>query len=509
LNGGGCEASTLGLTRADSLYDTQRKLTTGEGKKVLTRLEVDGFKNLIDFSVDLGPFNCIAGPNGVGKSNILDAIRFVSLLAEHTLMEAALLVRGSDPDTSDLRDLFWTDGKSRCESFRIAVEMIVDPYVSDDFGRPAIASSTYLRYEVEVGYEPPTYKGTLGRLVLQAERLDYITEGEAARRLRFRHNARLFRRAVVTNSRRSKAGYISVNKAADGQIEILVHQDGGSSGQPQKAPASTAPRTIVATSNTSATPTILAARREMQSWRFLALEPSAMRGVDRFHSSPYITANGGNLPATLYRLSAGTNGDGPHPEQVYARISSRLAKLAPVVDLKIAVDEVRQLLTLEVKEASGITLPAGSLSDGTLRFLTLCILAEDASATGLVCMEEPENGIHPAKMNAMVELLRELAVDPMQPPGSENPFRQVVVATHSPAFVQLQKRDDLLFAVETKVKGPLGRPTRTIRCRPLMDTWRTDAHDVGIGMATILSYLTTPPGAQLELPVGEAFFQNA
>jgi hypothetical protein len=28
---------------------------------MLTRLEVDGFKNLLDLRVDLGPFTCIAG----------------------------------------------------------------------------------------------------------------------------------------------------------------------------------------------------------------------------------------------------------------------------------------------------------------------------------------------------------------------------------------------------------------------------------------------------------------
>ena len=48
---------------------------------MLTRLEADGFKNLIDFAVDFGPYTCIAGPNGVGKSNVFDAIHFLSLLA--------------------------------------------------------------------------------------------------------------------------------------------------------------------------------------------------------------------------------------------------------------------------------------------------------------------------------------------------------------------------------------------------------------------------------------------
>ena len=147
---------------------------------MLTRLEVDGFKNLLNFEIDLGPFNCIAGTNGVGKSNIFDVIQFLSLLADNTLMEAALYIRGTDPETADLRELFWTNGESRANSFRIAAEMIVEPEVYDDFGRPSESSSTYLRYEIHIGYEAPTYKGTLGRLVLLSEKLNYIAEGKRA-----------------------------------------------------------------------------------------------------------------------------------------------------------------------------------------------------------------------------------------------------------------------------------------------------------------------------------------
>jgi AAA15 family ATPase/GTPase len=41
---------------------------------MLTRLRVNGFKNLVDVDVRFGTFTCIAGPNGVGKSNLLNAI---------------------------------------------------------------------------------------------------------------------------------------------------------------------------------------------------------------------------------------------------------------------------------------------------------------------------------------------------------------------------------------------------------------------------------------------------
>jgi AAA15 family ATPase/GTPase len=60
---------------------------------MLTRLEVDGFKNLLGLRVDFGPFTCVAGENGTGKSNVFDAIHFLSLLSDQPMMDAAQQVR--------------------------------------------------------------------------------------------------------------------------------------------------------------------------------------------------------------------------------------------------------------------------------------------------------------------------------------------------------------------------------------------------------------------------------
>lgn len=465
---------------------------------VLTRLEVDGFKNLQGFSVDFGPLTCIAGPNGVGKSNIFDAIRFVSLLCDHTIIEAALLVRGSQKETSGIRDLFWSDGARRADRFKIAVEMLVPKFVADDFGRDAEATSTFLRYEVEIALEDPgARRSLLGGLVLVSEDLSYITQGHASDRLRFPHSAKKFRSSAVINNRKAPSGFISSQSLDSGHTEIKIHQDGGSRGPAQTASAASAPRTVVGTSNTAFTPTILAARREMQSWRVLALEPSAMRSPDRFDAKPHLTDSGGHLPATLFRLA--NDGD-KGPAVVYAELASKLARLVSVRGLRVNVDEVRQLLSIEVTERSGVSVPATSLSDGTLRFLVLVLMSIDAQATGVVCMEEPENGIHPAKIPDMVSLLRELAVDAHEEPSGENPFRQLIVATHSPQFVQLQERDDLIFASEVRVKGGDGACS-TMRCKPLVGSWRADQAGVGaIGLSSILAYLSAPKDAQLRLP---------
>ncbi|WP_296898155.1 AAA family ATPase [Thiohalocapsa sp.] len=60
---------------------------------MLTRLRVDGFKNLIGVDLPLEPFICIAGANAIGKSNLFDAILFLRGLMDKPIMDAAMAVR--------------------------------------------------------------------------------------------------------------------------------------------------------------------------------------------------------------------------------------------------------------------------------------------------------------------------------------------------------------------------------------------------------------------------------
>jgi predicted ATPase len=468
---------------------------------MLTRLEVDGFKNLLNLQVDLGPFTCIAGVNGAGKSNVFDAIQFLSLLSGRSLLDAAQEVRGvvRGDRVGDPRDLFWNGYATGEHRMKFAAEMIVPQDVEDDFGRQAQPSITYLRYELELGYIPPSGAEKVGRIGLLAENLRHIRLGDAASRLRFPHSAQRFRKAVLAGHR-SGTAFISTSMV-EGQPIVSIHQDGGSRGQPKPAAAARAPATVVSTVTSSDDPTILAARREMQSWRRLALEPSALRTSDRYVDPRIMDATGLHLPASLLRIGY----DDGDPERVYARVAARLADLSglSVRELKVEEDDVRELLTVQLTETTGMTLPARSLSEGTLRFLALCVLLEDASVTGLLCMEEPENGIHPANIDAMVELVRDLAVDTQDAPGTDNPFRQLIINTHSPYVVQLVDPQDLLFADTALVPAPDGTLTTGLLLRPLADTWRAASRSGSLPVTKpdILPYLTTPPGAQLTLGV--------
>ena len=470
---------------------------------MLTRLEVNGFKNLVDFALDFGPYTCIAGPNGVGKSNIFDAIRFLSLLTECTINQAALQIRNAGEDTGDIADLFFSGSGERHERIEFAAEMIVGRRVSDDFGRKVEPSSSFLRYEVAFRYEAPSAAtGPLGGLVLEREELGPITTGRAARHLRFPHSKAKFRDSVVYNNRHSRSPYISTYVDQDSeQSTIVVHQDGGSHGRGRPAPAEGATRTIIGTENTAATPTILAARREMQSWRIMALEPSAMRRPDRYTQAPGIAANGAHIPATLQHLSNIAPEQGESPHTVFQMVSIFLSELVPVKMVSVVTDDVRQLLSLEVEEQSGLKLRASSISDGTLRFLALASLAEVVDENAVICMEEPENGIHPAKLGAMNRLLHDIAVDAEEPVEYDNPLRQVIVATHSPYFVQLQDKNDLVLAKDRMFRADSGQIVEhVLKCHPYRGTWRCSTDRDGIDLISLQSYLMPPEEAQIAFP---------
>ena len=63
------------------------------------------------------------------------------------------------------------------------------------------------------------------------------------------------------------------------------------------------PRTVLSIANAAESPTVLVARREMESWQMLQLEPSALRRPDEFGAPTHLGADGRYLAATLYRLA--------------------------------------------------------------------------------------------------------------------------------------------------------------------------------------------------------------
>ncbi|MEH2280838.1 MAG: AAA family ATPase [Nostoc sp.] len=441
---------------------------------MLTRLKVSGFKNLVDVDVQFGPFTCVAGANGVGKSNLFDAIKFLSAIADIQLIEAALSVRDEGGRTADVRSLFHRVGDEYAEKMSFDAEMIVPEEGVDDLGQKAEASITFLRYSIILAYRPDDGLRSLGSLEIIKEELVHINLGDAKKNLLFPHSVE-WRKSAVKGRRTSP--FISTGDDK-GKTVIKLHQD-GRNGKPLSRLAMNLPRTVLSVANAAESPTVLLARREMQSWRLLQLEPSALRQPDEFTSPTKLDMDGSHLAATLYHLARinknhPINGlsDDEAEAQVYSQVANRLAELIDDVDeVGIDRDERREILTVIVTGKDSTSHPARALSGGTLRFLALAVLELDPQAQGLLCIEEPENGLHPERIPKILKLLQDIATDVDEPIGIDNPLRQVIINTHSPSVV-MQVPDDSLLVAELKETVDSGKRFKRVSFACLPDTWR-------------------------------------
>jgi predicted ATPase len=480
---------------------------------MLTRLHVSGFKNLVEVDVHFGPFTCIAGPNGVGKSNLFDAILFISALTDRTLAEAALSVRSESERTGDLQGIFHRVGGSCDESIRFEADMILPATGLDELGQPVEGSITLVRYSLVLGLRSESAPNReAGPLELIEETLVPLRLGEAPQHLLFPHSKE-WRQSVLKG--RHTAKFISTEGEGLHRM-VRLHQD-GRSGRLFTRPAATLPRTLLSTVQAGEYPTAMLVRREMQSWRLLHLESSALRRPDPFTAPTKMTPEGAHLPATLSQLSrlAGNATNGRPNEvresAVLASVANRLAELIEDVrEVRVDRDETRQLFTVQVKTRDGTVHPASALSDGTLRFLALAVTEFDRQSGGVLCFEEPENGIHPRRIHSMLCLLQDIATDSDSPLDEDNPLRQVIINTHSPSVVSQTPEDSLLVAelVEgvRQTDGSSGKTSvrfQQLQFSCLEGTWRQKVKDHRItGKGNLLAYLN-PSAAERDSDVAK------
>lgn len=428
---------------------------------MLTRLKVTGFKNLRDIDIQFGLFTCIAGANGVGKSNLFDAITFLCDLASMPILKACSNVRGTHGRASEFETLFFRDKGAKEFRMEFLAEMIIPNEVVDDFDRSARPTATLVEYSLVLRLNTEAVSGPFkDPIYIEREELRAKPSSEAQKFLQFGVGADLAKnkRLIFGPGPRTSPFIETVDKDSD--IAILLRGDRGG-GRPQEVSARKSPQTILSGVNLSSHPTALAARREMQSWRMLQLEPSALRAPDDVFGDTSLSSTGEHMPNTLFRLGK------------YGDIANRLADLIPgVTALDVDTDQTRQQRTLSVTMNDGRPYSASSLSDGTLRFLALAVLASDPDANGLVCLEEPENGIHPLRIPEMLRLVKQLSDAGLsgEDLATQPSLRQVIINTHSPLVVAELLDDELLFAESLRLRG-----ASFANFKPINGTWRARA----------------------------------
>lgn len=420
---------------------------------MITQVEVDGFKTLQNVIVPLRPFQVFAGPNNVGKSNLFDALRLLSMLPDHDLPKILQSIRGDPYEIFSQQP----DG-AYANRLRLAVELLLDHQFQDEFEGEVNLKRNWLRYEVEIERDD-NENGT--RVQIAGEQL----------LLKFSNDrlpwpvSRAFREAHLRFPRRN-APYISLS----GSGEMIVHQDGAERGRPRTMRRGTRQSILSVIRDASEFPHICAVRNELQRWRFVHLEPEAMREANTVDGPDQLDSNGRYLAATLQRIVKAD-------PSVQAEISTWVRQFIPGAhELHIQhLKDLHQYL-VELQTQDGRRFSSRVLSDGTLRLLGLLALQYDPNQAGVICLEEPENGVHPRRLATVVTLLKSMATNPEAvdfPPDDLSPLRQILMNTHSPHLVdQLQPEELILVEAVERFTQHGQAPERHTVYRPVVPpTW--------------------------------------
>ena len=384
---------------------------------MITKIEINGFKSFTGFEMEFSPLTVIAGTNASGKSNLFDALHLLSSLAKNDLRTAFAnkQLRG------EFSELFtkYTPDKS-ASKMRFAVEMLVPRTIKDNWGGIADVKTPRMRYELEVERRP----NDLGydEVFVTFEKLSRIsTEDDSWAKKFIKKKTEIWK---SSNSGGSGKPYI-YTEIEKGVNTITIRQDGGH--------ANAVNQTVLGSINSVDFPHIFAAQQEIASWNFMQLNPELLREPTRYdvnYTGDAIGHSGENLAAALYRLR---NNDPYIMVKIVMKLSSFLSGYS---ELEVKDDKANKQFVFNLKNNDGKVFSSRVLSEGTLRLLVLCVLLYDDKFQGLLCFEEPENGIHPYRLKAMVELLRLLATNFEE---DDDLLRQVIVNTHSPVLLRWLK----------------------------------------------------------------------
>jgi predicted ATPase len=204
-------------------------------------------------------------------------------------------------------------------------------------------------------------------------------------------------------------------------------------------PSSLAIKTI---GQLSDNPRIASLRRFIEGWFLSYFIPDQARQLATAGAMEHLSREGDNISNVVQYLAD------EHPENL-SEILKLLAKRIPKLEKVESQPTIDGRLALLFKDAPfKEPFLARFSSDGTLKLLAYLILLNDPNPPQLLCIEEPENGLHHRLLDPLSEELQAYAQR-----------AQVFVSTHSPFFVNTIKdakqlwifqRDDNGYATVTR-----------------------------------------------------------
>lgn len=413
---------------------------------MITRARIVNYKTLRDVDVELAPLTVIFGPNSAGKSNLYDALALLSRIATRPNLETA----------------FESHRGSPLEAFSFGPRGVED-VMAQERAEFSIEADIELSDAVREGVErqirrareglPGVSPASLRRRSITESRLRYGVKVEirtSSGHLRVIDEYLIPLRADGKPTGKRKP---FLEKVGSRTIRLRMEKQGHPSNEDVGQDRSIVSKGLYPPHY----PHMAALREELSRWRFYYLEPTAMRDEVPLREVDSLDPKGTDIAAFFNTLNA------LKPAQFNA-ISKALHQVIPSLE-GIEVEKTPEGFVRLLVNEGGMRASARVVSEGTLRVLALLAITNPIEPVSVVGYEEPENGVHPRRLELVADLLRRTA--------RRGPT-QLLINTHSPIlpeFFEGEKntillrcfRDDVATRFERFDPGPLFLPSELSR----------------------------------------------
>jgi predicted ATPase len=351
---------------------------------MLKKISIDNFKSFINFTFEPKPLNLLIGPNNAGKTNLCQAMRFISLTSMFPVSDAAIYSSNSLKLSNSYFDKPTVDIKIACDL----------PYKNKLYS---------FEYFLSINKEPKPVAETGLKYEIASEILK-VTGGHF--------------NSVVLLENKYGASKILNEKAYKTNRTI----------DEQYVPTHISPDNTLLNKLFEFETSSLANhfKKYLGSWTYYDIETSSLRKSEQQPYQFWLNPDGSNLASVLHNLKT-------TDEATYRKLLDMVQIIDPklyVINFFIPPGSERIYMSFTGKD--GIAFDVTSVSNGTLRYLSLCyvVLSNAIFSTKmpspLILFEEPENGVY-------VGYYKELFTK-FDPDGKSG---QYIFTTHSPYFIDL------------------------------------------------------------------------
>ena len=204
---------------------------------------------------------------------------------------------------------------------------------------------------------------------------------------------------------------------------------------------------------------------ELLRIRYFKFSTEILKKPSAIAPHPTLGQDGSELASVLDYLR------GEHPE-IYEKIENDFKQFVPEIErIQLRTVAQNKKVALLKQKAFKEPFPANEISDGLLLFLAMLCCVNTQPAPSLICLDEPDNGIHPRQLRELLDQLRSLTE------RKENPV-QILMTTHSPYMLDWFKDDlESVLILDRKEEGTIVKTAKEalgpdgLKGSPLGDIW--------------------------------------